>query len=89
MGSVMDVSGKENNDKVWRRRTTKKEVQIWISWLIGLSIVLFAWNVISEKTIWFFVVSRTHVEKPVVLLFLRLKKLKNHWLYCLCAQKYT
>ncbi len=40
---------------VWRRRTTKKQFAIWISWLIGLSIVMFAWSVISEKTIWFFV----------------------------------
>ena len=42
-------------DLVWRRRTPKKQFGIWISWLIGLSIIMFAWNVISEKTIWFFV----------------------------------
>ena len=50
MGAMMAVLHKET-DLVWRRRTTKKQVLIWISWLIGLSIVMFAWNVISEKTI--------------------------------------
>ena len=39
----------------WRKHTTKKELLIWLYWLIGLSIVTYAWNLISEKTIWFFV----------------------------------
>ena len=39
----------------WRKYTTKKELTIWFGWLIGLSIVVYAWQLISEKTIWFFV----------------------------------
>ena len=39
----------------WRKHTTKKELTIWLYWLIGLSIVTYAWNLVSEKTIWFFV----------------------------------
>ena len=39
----------------WRKHTTKKELTIWLYWLIGLAIVTYAWNLISEKTIWFFV----------------------------------
>ena len=51
---MMELSGK-TADLVWRRRTTKKQLSIWVSWLIGLSIVIFAWNGVSEKTVWFFV----------------------------------
>ncbi|MDC3108077.1 phosphonate ABC transporter, permease protein PhnE [Paracoccaceae bacterium] len=54
MGAVMVVIN-SGNDSEWRRRTTKKQIGIWLGWLIGISIVLFAWNVISEKTVWFFV----------------------------------
>ena len=39
----------------WKRRTTKKQLLIWLGWLIGVSIVVFAWQLISEKTVWFFV----------------------------------
>ena len=54
MGAVMVVIN-SGTDIVWKRRTTRKQIGIWLGWLIGISIVLFAWNVISEKTIWFFV----------------------------------
>ena len=39
----------------WRKYSRKKEIRIWLGWLIGLSIVTYAWQLISEKTIWFFV----------------------------------
>jgi phosphonate transport system permease protein len=39
----------------WRRRTTKQEFKVWFGWLVGVSIVSFAWSLISAKTIWFFV----------------------------------
>ena len=39
----------------WRRRTTKRQLAIWLGWLVGISIVVYAWIPISEKTIWFFV----------------------------------
>ena len=46
----------EDREKViWRRRTTKKQFAIWFFWIVGISIVMFAWGIISEKTIWFFV----------------------------------
>jgi phosphonate transport system permease protein len=40
---------------VWRRRTTRRELAIWLGWLVGVAIVVYAWIPISEKTIWFFV----------------------------------
>ena len=51
MGAVMVVIN-SGNDIEWRRRTTKKQIGIWLGWLVGISIVLFAWSVISEKTVW-------------------------------------
>ncbi len=40
---------------LWKRRTTIKQWLIWAGWLIGVSIAYYAWNLISEKTIWMFV----------------------------------
>jgi len=39
----------------WRRRTTKQEFLVWFSWLIGVAVVMYAWHLVSEKTVWFFV----------------------------------
>lgn len=39
----------------WRRRTTRKEFAVWFGWLVGTAIVVYAWSLISEKTVWFFV----------------------------------
>ncbi len=41
--------------KVWQRRTPAKQWAIWAGWLFGLSIFIYCWQLISEKTIWFFV----------------------------------
>ena len=44
-----------NSIEIWRRRTSKEQWIRWVCWLIGLSVIFYAWNTISEKTIWFFV----------------------------------
>jgi phosphonate transport system permease protein len=54
VGAVMPTI-QNNGIEIWRRRTSKEQWIRWIFWLIGLSIIFFAWNTISEKTIWFFV----------------------------------
>ena len=41
--------------EIWRLRTSLETWIRWFFWLIGLSIIFFAWNTISEKTVWFFV----------------------------------
>ena len=43
------------NGPVWKRRTTKKQWTIWFIWLVALAITAYAWQGISEKTVWFFV----------------------------------
>jgi phosphonate transport system permease protein len=40
---------------VWKRRATKKQLSIWLGWLIGVAIATYAWQLISDKTVWFFV----------------------------------
>ena len=40
---------------LWRRRTPLKQWLIWGGWLVGLCIAVYAWQLISEKTIWMFV----------------------------------
>jgi len=41
--------------KVWRRRTTAAQWGNWLGWLIGVAIFVLCWRLISEKTIWMFV----------------------------------
>ena len=40
---------------IWRKRTPLKQWLIWGAWLVGLCVAVYAWNLISEKTIWMFV----------------------------------
>ena len=47
------ISNAEN--KIWKRRTTKKQFAIWFAYLIGVAIFLYCWRLISDKTIWIFV----------------------------------
>lgn len=44
-----------NGELVWKRRTTTTQLRNWAAWLIGIAIISFAWHLISEKTVWFFV----------------------------------
>ena len=46
---------KLNGELVWKRRTTTTQLRNWAAWLIGIAIISFAWHLISEKTVWFFV----------------------------------
>ncbi len=46
---------KTTEGPVWRKRTPLKQWMIWGGWLVGLCIALYAWQLISEKTIWMFV----------------------------------
>lgn len=42
--------------KVWQRRERGKQLAIWASWFFGVAIFLYCWKLISDKTIWLFVV---------------------------------
>jgi phosphonate transport system permease protein len=51
----MVVSTQDSGTKVWQRRTTKLQLMIWAAWLVAVAIFVFCWQLISDKTIWFFV----------------------------------
>jgi phosphonate transport system permease protein len=40
---------------IWRRRTTGTQLAIWFGWLLSVAIVVYCFKLISDKTIWFFV----------------------------------
>ena len=40
----------------WKHRASREQWIRWFFWLIGISIIAYAWQMISEKTVWFFVV---------------------------------
>ena len=42
--------------KVWQRRTPRKQLAIWAGWLLGTAIFVYCFQLISEKTIWAFVI---------------------------------
>ena len=44
-----------NGIETWRLRTSKEQWIRWVCWLIGIAVIIYAWQMISEKTIWFFV----------------------------------
>lgn len=41
--------------KVWQLRTTRGQFAVWLGWLTGVAIFTYCWQLISERTIWFFV----------------------------------
>ncbi len=49
--AVTDIDGK----RLWRRRTTGRQLLTWFGWLICVAIFVYCWRLISEKTIWMFV----------------------------------
>lgn len=45
----------KNGTKVWQRRTPRRQLAIWLGWLIGTGIFVYCFQLISDKTIWAFV----------------------------------
>ena len=54
VGAVMPAST-NNGIETWRLRTSKEQWIRWVCWLIGIAVIMYAWQMISEKTVWFFV----------------------------------
>ncbi len=49
--AVREISG----SRIWRRRTTARQWLIWAAWLGGVAVFAYCWRLISDKTIWMFV----------------------------------
>ncbi len=45
----------ESGERLWKRRETGKQLTIWAGWFLGTAIFVYCWQLISEKTIWMFV----------------------------------
>ncbi len=45
----------EGGKQLWRWRATRTQLAIWFAWLVGTAIFVYCFQLISEKTIWFFV----------------------------------
>jgi len=45
----------EDGARVWQRRERGKQLAVWAGWLVGTAIFVYCWQLISEKTIWMFV----------------------------------
>lgn len=46
---------KTEKGQSWRRRTTKQEWSHWAAWLVATAIFIYCFKLVSDKTIWFFV----------------------------------
>lgn len=46
---------KTKDGPVWKRRTTRHEWIVWLSWLTATAIFVYCFKLVSDKTIWFFV----------------------------------
>lgn len=42
-------------EKVWRRRTPRADLLVWLAWLLGAAVVVASWQVIASNTTWPFV----------------------------------
>ena len=42
--------------KVWQRRERGRQMLIWLMWLTATAIFVYCWQLISDKTIWMFVI---------------------------------
>jgi len=41
--------------EVWRKRTTRGEMLLWLGWLALVALVVFCWEVMTQDTMWIFV----------------------------------
>ncbi len=46
--------------KTWQHRERGKQLAIWAGWLVATIIFVYCWQLISDKTTWFFVLDAHH-----------------------------
>ncbi|SEG75391.1 phosphonate ABC transporter, permease protein PhnE [Marinobacterium lutimaris] len=51
----MPVSTTSDGTPIWQRRTSRVQWLIFLAWLVGISLLLLCWKVISDNTMWVFV----------------------------------
>lgn len=65
-----------NDQRIWRRRPLKVQLWIWAAWITAVLLFLLFWNLISEKTIWMFV-----LDAPQQALDLLMRMVPPEWGY--------
>ena len=45
-----------DTSRIWRHRSITARLAIWFAWLLGVAIFIACWRMISENTMWVFVV---------------------------------
>ncbi len=57
MAPVMTDTSSEQvtSGPVWRKRTTKQELALWLGWLALAAFFIFCWQIMTKTTIWAFV----------------------------------
>jgi phosphonate transport system permease protein len=62
--------------KIWQRRSTRMQLAIWFGWLLTVAVFVYCWQLISEKTMWFFV-----IDAPAQALDLGSRMVPPKWAY--------
>src|SRR3546814_16446216 len=55
LGAVMPVATLTDGRQAWQRRTTRRQLAIWLAWLACVAVFMFCWQLSSDRTIWLFV----------------------------------
>ncbi len=43
------------HDRIWRHRTPRAQLVLWLFWLIVVALFIYCWNVMTARTMWVFV----------------------------------
>jgi phosphonate transport system permease protein len=63
-------------EKIWRRRTTREQWLVWAAWLLGAALFIYCFALISDKTIWVFV-----IDAPAQAADLAVRMVPPDWSY--------
>ena len=51
--------------QVWQRRTRPEQLWSWFAWLCAVALFVFCWDIIAEKTTWFFVFDAPRIAADI------------------------
>ena len=60
----------------WRKRTTRGELLLWVGWLALVALFVFCWEVMTQDTMWIFV-----VDAPAQAIDLGSRMVPPRWSY--------
>lgn len=72
----MPVAALPDGRKAWLRRTPRGRLLVWLIWLCGVALTVFCWRVMTEGTIWSFV-----LDAPTQAVDITARMLPPRWSY--------